>query len=135
VLATSTGLQTLGVSATATDVFTFTCPTGTISASANVTDIAAHFPFFNVPARMRVMLVKDHGAAQAEDVLPLANGGEDGPASGNAVLAKGPGLYHMMFFKTAPGTEAYIGNVVCNSIFLPPFNPVFAPLPQPSQNQ
>ncbi len=127
VLATSTGRQTLGTPTGATDVFTFNCGFSS-NAAANVADLD---PPFNVPPRMRVMLVKGGAAAQREDDTPPTTGGEDGAASGNAVLP-GIGNFSVLFFKTAPGVEAYEGNVVCNG--LPPAFP-FNPVLNRTQNQ
>lgn len=113
-LATSTGVQLLGKSETAGDAFTFTCPDGTISARANVEDLAPANPL----AKMRAMLERRFSAAQTTDVNPPGSAGENtsdstSTPSGNAVLSRGPGFYLASFFKTAKGEERYRGSVVC----------------------
>lgn len=126
-LAESTGLQDLGSAATAIDVFKFTCPEtlpATVSARANVEDIN---PLLNTSALMRVKLVKDHKAALAQDLNPSSSSGEGSASppspSGDAVLAGGPGVYLMLFYKTAAGGEKYRGSVVCKRSSGPDFFP------------
>ena len=102
--ATSTGVQTLSTPPNAVDVFTFTCPATTLSASASVEDLTS---IYNVAARMQVLPLKDSFTAHAEDSTPTSNGGEGGLPSSSARLFKGPGKYLMLVFKTAAGSEAY----------------------------
>lgn len=125
--ATSTGYQSLGTISTAVDVFTFTCPATTRSASASVEDLTS---VYNVAARMQVLLLKDSFTAHAEDSTPTSNGGEGGLPSSSARLFKGPGKYLELVFKTTAGPEAYEGFVVCNTS-----SGVFNPTIERTQNQ
>jgi len=128
-LATSTGLETLLAPATALDAFTFTCPAGTISARARVSDLFQFiFPlpsFVNV-ARMRVVLTKTASspvtAAQVEDLNPVAGGGEGdrfSPATPSAwaTVVGGAGSYRAMFLKTDAEPELYVGDIECVLLF------------------
>jgi|SRR5918999_6445313 hypothetical protein len=54
-LATSTGPQTLGAFAEATDVFQFTCPAGTVTVKWIISDTTV---IVNVPARIRMGMTK-----------------------------------------------------------------------------
>lgn len=74
-LAASTGIQYLGTAPNVIDAYTFKCPKDAISAQANVSD---HAGTDNIAARMRVMLLKDGAAAQAEDLDPTSLAGEGG---------------------------------------------------------
>ncbi len=148
-LATSTGPEFLGASPVTLDAFTFTCPAGTVSARARVSDqfLLNLFPvppsFFNVPARMRVILTKaapfPPAAAQVEDVNPAANGGEGlvpgpfGSPSAWATVFGGAGSYRAMFLKTDAGAERYAGDIECVLFGGGIFNPAL-PL-NPQQNQ
>ncbi len=143
-LAVSTGSQILGASPVALDAYTFTCPIGTFSARASVADTV--FPFFNVPARMRVVLTKaaafPTAAPQAEDALPALLGGEGLASSPRVIVFGGTGPYRAMFSKTAGGFDSYVGTITCNTIFgipiLPaviPDLPPLGPLAIPQQNQ
>lgn len=120
VLATRTGAQALGSKWTAVDAFVFTCPAGTFSAQANVEDLIPPLDRF---ALMRVMLVKNHRAAVAEDLNPLTSAGEGGGPSPNAVLFGKSGRYLMLFYKAAVGLETYRGSALCNTP-QGPINPV-----------
>jgi len=126
----STGPQELGEEALAApapiDVFRFRCPGSppkTVSAQAKVEDL----PPLNTSALMRVKLVKDHKAALAEDFDPSSNSGEGSTSSPSpsepAVLARGPGKYLMLFYKTAAGKEKYRGSVVCKRSSGPDYLP------------
>ena len=140
-VAISTGPETLGPSPVALDAFTFSCPLGAASARANVVD--TNFPFFNAPARMRVILTKlapvPPVAPQAEDVVPAATGGEGNLLTPSLTVAVfgGAGPYRAMFLKTAAGFDSYVGNITCHDIFGVAINPAFIPvLPAvPQQNQ
>ena len=112
-LATSTGLQALGGSVNAIDVWTFTCPAGVgVRARANVFDVAP----INNPAFMQVVLGKaGFVSAQATDVLPVPFG-EGGVSSPTAQVIGGSGLYTVAFKKTSTGTEGYVGTVVCCNV-------------------
>src|SRR5918999_5945118 len=82
-LATSTGPQTLGAFAEATDVFQFTCPAGTVTVKWIISDTTV---IVNVPARIRMGMTKVgqiHWFV-AED--NSNNGGEGGPFSNNGTL-------------------------------------------------
>lgn len=106
---TSTGVQALGAAANSIDVWTFRCPTGTVSARARVFDIEP----FNVAARMQVVLGQDSApTVEMTDVDPAPNGEGGGP-SPLAVVPDGPGFYAMAFKKTAGGAEGYIGQADC----------------------
>lgn len=109
-LATGTGPQLLGVAANAIDVWTFSCPGGTVSANARVSDTLA---VVNAAALMQVVSGEDGlPTAQATDQNPFASGEGGGPSPA-AVVADGPGLYAMAFKKTAGGVDSYIGEAVC----------------------
>jgi hypothetical protein len=136
VLATSTGPQTLGASATATDVFEFTCPAGT-NPTKNVRWNVSDTPvILNVPARIRMGMTKvgQIHFFVVEDNLPGPTaGGEGGSFSNSGALAGGPGTYQMIIFKTDVGADSYEGLVSCTLADGQPFNP---PLPAvPQQNQ
>ncbi len=137
-LAVSTGPETLGVSPVALDAFTFSCPLGTASARASVSD---NLTFFNLPARMRVILTKlavvPPFAPQAEDVTPALAGGEGGNPSVTVAVFGGPGPYRAMFLKTAVGFESYVGSITCHNFFGFAISPATIPvLPAvPQQNQ
>ena len=111
VLATSTGVQNLGAPATALDVYTFTCPVGTVSARARVHDLTV---INNIPASMRLALGFDGApTVTVSDVNPAATGGEGGNPSAFAVVADGAGPYAMAVGKTAVGADAYMAEAVC----------------------
>ncbi len=134
-LATSTGPETLGPSAVALDAFTFDCPVGTASARARVAD--TRLPFFNVPARMRVILTKlafaPFAARQVADTLPVLFGGEGGAASATVAVFGGAGSYRAMFLKTAAGRDSYIGSITCHDAAGAIFNPILPAAPQQNQ--
>lgn len=113
----------------AQDKYQFKCPYGTVAAVATVTD--ANENPLNINSLMFVTLNK-RGINRQVDILPAFFGGravngEDGVQgvpSPPAVLREGPGVYDLIFSKSAAGFENYRGNVFC---FLPRSN--FSPLP------
>lgn len=129
-LATNTGLEFLGASPEALDVFQFTCPAGTVSARATVADT---LNINNDNARMRVILEKvgQIPAAQADDPT------EGGSSSRPAVRFGGRGTYRAMFLKTGSGADDYVGNITCRDIAGVAIDPANIPvLPaNPQQDQ
>jgi hypothetical protein len=99
-LATSTGPQTLGALETATDVFQFTCPVGTVNVKWIVSDTTV---ILNVPARIRMGMTK---VGQIRFNV-VEDGDEGGLSSNNGTLAGGSGVYQAIVFKTAAGADSY----------------------------
>ncbi len=125
-LATSTGPQTLGAFAEATDVFQFTCPAGTQYARWIVSDTTV---ILNVPARIRMGMTK---VGQIRFSV-IEDGGEGGSPSNDPALAGGAGVYQAIVFKTAAGADSYEGNISCTLSDGQSFNPVLPAVPQQNQ--
>jgi hypothetical protein len=128
-LATSTGPQTLGAFAEATDVFQFTCPAG-MNPTKNVRWIVSDTTVIsNVPARIRMGMTK----VGLTHFFVFEDGDEGGSSSLSGALAGGPGTYQAIIFKTAAGADSYEGNISCTLSDGKPFNPVLPAVPQQNQ--
>jgi hypothetical protein len=111
-MATSTGVQALGVAQNSVDVWTFTCPILS-NGRATVQDIAP-VALLN---RVQVVLGKNSVTSQVQDNSGGLLLGEGGASSAAAVVNGGTGLYAAAFKKTLLGGEGYIGNLYCVSVF------------------
>ncbi len=107
-MATSTGVQSLGLAQNSVDVWTFSCPIF-YNGRATVEDLAP-FVLLN---RAQVVLGKGPVTIQVQDNLPLITLGEGGASSAIAVVNQGAGLYAAAFKKTLLGVEGYRGNLYC----------------------
>lgn len=106
---TSPLTQSLGSDRNATDVWRLTCPLGTASARAYVSD----YPVNSASARVRVKLIRTL-ADQEEDASPSSNG-EGSNASPYAIRSDGAGTYDVIFDKTASGSENYQAYAYCRN--------------------
>lgn len=105
-LATSV-LGGLGPSRNAIDVFKFTCPARTLSATGQIEDLD---PPSNRPAKLRVKVGKGHRFVLAED----PNEGTSFPSPSPTVeLKKGPGVYVVLVYATAKRGERYRVTIFC----------------------
>lgn len=131
VLATSTGPQTLGAFAEATDVFQFTCPAGTKNVRWGVSDTTV---ILNVPARIRMGMTKVGQISffVQEDKSP-PGGGEGGLSSNGGGLAGGAGVYQAIVYKTDIGADSYEGSISCTRFDGVAINPVLPAVPQQNQ--
>ncbi|MGH8533261.1 MAG: hypothetical protein ACREV1_11205 [Gammaproteobacteria bacterium] len=130
-LATSTGPQTLGAFAEATDVFQFTCPARTVMVRWNVSDTTV---IVNVPARIRMGMTKvgQIHFFQREDNLPGPSG-EGGSFSTSGALAGGAGTYQAIIYKTDAGADSYEGHISCTRDDGVAITPVLPAVPQQNQ--
>jgi hypothetical protein len=135
-LATSTGPQTLGELATATDVFQFTCPAGTNPTKYVRWNVSDTTVISNVPARIRMGMTKvglTHFFVVEDNLPGPTAGGEGGSFSNSGALAGGPGTYQAIIFKTAAGADSYEGFISCTLADGTPHNPVLPAVPQQNQ--
>lgn len=114
-------LETLGVAATATDVYRLTCPIFTTGVSANVTDlIPVAAPLVSLQIFKPQPLPP--GVVSTTDPVDGLQFMLPGPVLGEfpsptVTLNKGSGQYYLYVDKSAAGAENYRMTVHCNGIF------------------